>query len=354
MRIIWRRLYRLLATLAGHIQRTGFQLGRRLRSRAVATALAGVIAALSFSGYVTGLNAYIVHDGNTVSLHTTYTSDAREALLEAGITLSNADIVSLPNAPVDGSAEITIKRGISAVIRMDGRIARATCYGGTVSTLLSDMGYSLSPQDLVSPAPETPITDGIAITVTRVTTQREDVVEEIAFDIIQNSNPNLNYGTEVVTQEGVPGEKTYTYETRFEDGVQVSRELVLEAVTVEPVAKVVEQGTIKTVKTSDNQVLQYSRKLECTATAYTTEHTSDKINALGKIARVGTIAVDPKVIPMRSRVYVTSANGTWIYGLAVCEDTGGSIKGNKVDLFFDTVAECFQFGRRKCIVYVLD
>jgi len=72
------------------------------------------------------------------------------------------------------------------------------------------------------------------------------------------------------------------------------------------------------------------------------------------VARVGAIAVDPKVIPLGTKMYILSSGGTWIYGVAVAEDTGGSIKGYKIDLFFDTYDECINFGVRSAAVYILE
>ncbi|WP_213974861.1 3D domain-containing protein, partial [Tepidanaerobacter acetatoxydans] len=63
--------------------------------------------------------------------------------------------------------------------------------------------------------------------------------------------------------------------------------------------------------------------------------------------RVGVAAVDPKVIPLGTRVYVDG------YGFARAEDTGGAIKGDKIDLFFNTSEETKRFGRRWVTVYVL-
>ena len=73
-------------------------------------------------------------------------------------------------------------------------------------------------------------------------------------------------------------------------------------------------------------------------------------------AQYGVIAVDPKVIPLGSRVYIESSDGgkSWVYGFAVAADTGGAIKGNKIDLCYNTRAECLQFGRRSATVYILD
>ena len=52
-------------------------------------------------------------------------------------------------------------------------------------------------------------------------------------------------------------------------------------------------------------------------------------------------------------MYIVSNDGQYIYGYCVAEDIGGGIKGNKVDLYFDTEAECIQFGIRSCTAYIL-
>ena len=106
--------------------------------------------------------------------------------------------------------------------------------------------------------------------------------------------------------------------------------------------------------TASGQTLRYARALTVKATAYTTERQSWKKTATGTIARVGAIAVDPKVIPYGTRMYIVSSDGTITYGVATAEDCGGSIKGNRVDLFFDTYSECINFGVRSCTVYILD
>ena len=63
---------------------------------------------------------------------------------------------------------------------------------------------------------------------------------------------------------------------------------------------------------------------------------------------VGMVAVDPKVIPLGTKIYVEG------YGIAIAGDTGGAIKGNIIDLFFNTNKECYQFGRQHGLnVYVL-
>ncbi len=77
------------------------------------------------------------------------------------------------------------------------------------------------------------------------------------------------------------------------------------------------------------------------------------ITASGTKARPGVVAVDPRVIPLGTRLYVQSLDGTKDYGFAIAEDKGGAIKGNKIDLFFETANEVRRFGRRKVKVYIL-
>lgn len=74
----------------------------------------------------------------------------------------------------------------------------------------------------------------------------------------------------------------------------------------------------------------------------------DGITATGLRARKGIIAVDPSVIPLGTKLYVQG------YGEAQAADTGGWIKGNRVDLCFDSLQECMIYGRRNIYVYLVE
>ena len=71
------------------------------------------------------------------------------------------------------------------------------------------------------------------------------------------------------------------------------------------------------------------------------------------IPQIHIVAVDPKVIPLGTKLYIQSLDGTKDYGFAIAEDTGGAIKGNKIDLFFESSEQVYKFGRRKVKVYIL-
>ena len=92
-----------------------------------------------------------------------------------------------------------------------------------------------------------------------------------------------------------------------------------------------------------------SRVLFVSATAYSAQDPGNSTHtAAGTLVRHGVIAVDPNVIPMGTRVFIPG------YGEAVAEDTGGSIKGNHIDIAFDTHKEALTFGRKNLEVYIME
>ena len=89
-----------------------------------------------------------------------------------------------------------------------------------------------------------------------------------------------------------------------------------------------------------------------TATAYTAGHGgADYTTATGTFVDVGTVAVDKNVIPLGTKLYIVTSDGI-VYGMAVAADTG--VRGNKIDLYYNTYRECIEFGRRSCTVYILE
>ena len=89
---------------------------------------------------------------------------------------------------------------------------------------------------------------------------------------------------------------------------------------------------------------------ECTA------YSGGGICSTGVPAAVGRVAVDPNEIPYGTRMYVTSADGSYVYGYCVAADTGGFIytSDTVLDLYMNTESECISFGRRDMLIYILD
>jgi 3D (Asp-Asp-Asp) domain-containing protein len=172
----------------------------------------------------------------------------------------------------------------------------------------------------------------------------------------------------LVTWEGEQGEDgtdsylSYWWVNRSSDGwfARIADGGFRRDVLIQPVNAVIAVGNgvlqpgQGVFTTSDGEQVQYIRKLSVKATAYSRfDKGCNDWTATGAYATYGVIAVDPTVIPLGSKVYIVSDDGKFIYGFASAEDTGGAIKGNKIDLCYDSVAECFIFGRRQCTVYIL-
>ena len=89
-----------------------------------------------------------------------------------------------------------------------------------------------------------------------------------------------------------------------------------------------------------------------TLTMQSTAYTGGTLTATGSKpvynpGGISTIAVDPNVIPLGSKVYVSG------YGTAIAADTGGAIKGNIIDVYFNSEADCIAWGRRTVTVEIL-
>ena len=102
-------------------------------------------------------------------------------------------------------------------------------------------------------------------------------------------------------------------------------------------------------ESSSKDLPLFQRAITVEATAYSSEENGlSSYTASGTYVRRGVIAVDPQVIPLGTRVYIPG------YGIAVAEDTGGSIIGNRIDIAFDTYLEAVDFGRQLIEIYIID
>ena len=153
---------------------------------------------------------------------------------------------------------------------------------------------------------------------------------------------------------GALAENLNTVEEIKDQPVEVAQnisELKVEAVEsdINTVAIVEEQPVRENVVETSGGGMNYSAVMSMEATAYLpTDGSSAGITATGIKATYGVVAVDPRVIPLGTKVYIPG------YGVALAADTGGAIKGYKIDLCMESYAECMQFGRRNVTVYILD
>ncbi len=335
---------------------------RALAKRSVLIPIVGAATVLCMALSFTAVNTYIVHDGEQVSVHNSFTGSVARALEEMDITLGELDAVETPDEPINGVAEIRINRAFNVNISADGKTQtlRVGKYE-PVNQILKRAGITLGAQDILSHASDSFAQEGDTISVTRYVSYKVEELVNIPYTKETRKTEKLDQGTTKVVQQGKNGQKKQTYQVILRDG-QETRTLISEETVKEATSHIVQVGTRATTTgagtiavSRGGAPVRYKKAITVTATAYTTERQRHKRTATGAVARVGLIAVDPRVIPLGSRLYITSADGkSWVYGTAVAADTGGAIKGNRIDLFFNTHRECVNFGRRKAIVYVLE
>jgi 3D (Asp-Asp-Asp) domain-containing protein len=189
------------------------------------------------------------------------------------------------------------------------------------------------------------------IKVVRVSVEIEAVNQPIPYDTIKTFTKSLKPGQVKTTRNGMNGEKEVRHSVRYEDGKAVKRTPVGSRTVTRPVNKVVSIGSRgRYVSRGEYQT---RRVLTMHASAYepgprSCGPSANGTTSCGLRAGYGVVAVDPRVIPLGSRLYVEG------YGLAIAGDTGRAIKGNRIDLGFNTYREAMRFGRRSVIVHILE
>lgn len=198
-------------------------------------------------------------------------------------------------------------------------------------------------------------------------TREESYTISLPRDIQYCYDDTLPAGTQKILTDGADGELLCTARVTYDDGVELGREVLREEARSLPQTRVVALGTAPTPADPDKpvitdttitlptgEVLTYYKVGYARASAYThTDAGCNTITATGTTVRIGTVAVDPSVIPYGTRMYIMASDGSYIYGIAQAEDCGGAIKGDRMDLYMESYEACIAFGRRKCTLYFL-
>lgn len=327
---------------------------------------------------------YVITDGDNVIVCMSSSSDPAVVIEEAGLHLGESDTYTTQTT--DGIAEIHINRVQMVTVREGHETIVVGTYGGTVADVLHSLNISVSASDRLSWGLDTETYDGMTISITRIKEELLEYEEVVPHNTKIYEDGSLEPGKEITLVAGVDGVTRYQAKIVYENGVEIRRDVYSENVISEVTDAVILRGVDRSVKDTlmtvqkpgDTQSgpttlstpvdvaesahasyvpgtnLTYKERLEFEATAYYCEPYERGITFTGTKARVGTVAVDPNVIPLGTRMYIVSADGEYVYGYCVAEDTGGVIKGKLVDLYFNTYNECIQFGRRDILIYILD
>jgi uncharacterized protein YabE (DUF348 family) len=274
-------------------------------------------------------------DGVDRQLYTTART-VGEALLRAGVTLYLADGVQPPLAErVAEGLVVTIDRSTPLTIQSDGRVLRARTHRERVDEVLSELGLVLTGQDYTTPTLDSAVHADMTVRVVRVRDRFVVDDEPIPFEVLWQPDPNLEIDNYHLLQEGRPGILQRRKRVHYEDDQPVSQELENEYLAVVPRNKILGFGTKVVIRTLDTPAgpVEYWRKFRVLATSYSPSTAgvspSDPhfgFTRVGLPAGYGIVAVDPNWIELGSRVYVPG------YGTALAGDTGGKIKGKRIDL----------------------
>lgn len=333
-----------------------------------------------------GKEVQLVVDGRVTTVETRG-SLLQELLDEQAITLSPQDQISMPlNGAIQDGDRIIIDRAIPVKVTVGSTTKTIFTSQDTVDHVLKEAGITIQGEDIVQPAQNTKLTSNMNIDVVRVTKQKVKETEDRDFRVIKTADPSLERGDNRVIQRGEPGLMVNHYEKVYHNGKLVSKTKVSQEIERRTKDKIIAVGTKKvekpvivqaaatdvkakpaklsgtkkvtTAKAVENNVVsragvdfKYSKVLNnVSMTAYSAEQQGIGTRTASgtRVTEGRTIAVDPNIIPI----------GWWVYiegiGFRRAEDTGGAIKGNKIDVYYDSLKSAINFGRKSGrTVYVI-
>ena len=308
--------------------------------------------------YLEAKEVSLTVDGKEKTIWTT-AKTVEQFVKEQQLTLNEHDSIK-PNltADIQDQGKIKIESAFPVKLVVGGKAQQVWTTSTTVADLLKQQKVSLGEIDRVTPAKTDKITGKTQVEVIRVEKVTDVVEEETPFAVVNRKDSGLTKGKERVVQDGKKGKREKRFEVVMENGKEISRKLISEKTLADSTDKIVAVGT----KTQPQPVVSRSkssssnsggRVITVTSTAYTAHCAGcSGITATGFNLKANpnakVIAVDPNVIPLGSKVYVEG------YGYAIASDTGGAIKGNKIDVFFSSQSRAESWGRKSVTIRIID
>ncbi|WP_226660095.1 G5 and 3D domain-containing protein [Pseudalkalibacillus hwajinpoensis] len=276
---------------------------------------------------------------------------------------------------------ITVDEAFKVAVTDGGKKKDLWTTSTTVAGFLEQQNIQLGELDRVEPGKDEDVKANSKINVIRVEKVTDVVEEPIDYATIRKNDKSMQKGTEKVLEGGEEGKQEKHYEVVLENGKEVSRELVKTDVVKESRDEIVAVGTqviTQTAVKTSSEPSKPSKSTKSSKSATETKKTESKPKSepSGKVLNVSTtaytancsgcsgitstgfnlksnpnakvIAVDPSVIPLGSKVFVEG------YGTAIAADTGGAIKGNKIDVFFSSKSAAYAWGNKTVQITILD
>ncbi len=281
-----------------------------------------------------------IDDNGFVSTFYTTAPTLGEALNQAGLLVYLGDYISPElGTQVEPGYQVYIRRSRPLNISIDGKTIRTRSRADVVEKLLAEEGIQLSGKDYAIPDLKSPLAEGMTVQVMRVREESLIETEGIPFETHWQADSTTEIDDRDVVQAGVEGVKKRSILIRYENGREVRRTIDREWIDAVPTTKIINYGTRLVhhdLTLPDGSTVSYWRKIRLHATSYTAatsgkarSHPYFGVTFTGMQAGFGVVAVDPKIINLRSKLYVPG------YGAGIAGDTGGRIKGLRIDLGYD-------------------
>ncbi len=359
------------------IEKIKYHLSKVLNTRQMRVSAISLLTALTIA-VVTLINCS-VHTINIFDGEKTYTVRSLNnnvASVISGLNLKSQKYEILKTEVSNRLTNVEISYGFPVYITMGKETFEIEFFGGTVKDALASTDITVDEFDFVEPSLDTVITETIYIDYTDIEYVKGSYQEKIPYKTETVYSADYNKGVTKTTKQGKDGVKTVYYTEKLVNGVAVEKTVTGSETTAQAVNAQVTVGkkpaTNSSVTTSEhincvstltpsspieldkNGVpVNYKSKMTVRATAYT--YTGNNCST-GVAPQPGYIAVNPKVIPYGTKMYIKTTDGKYIYGYAVAADTGGFIKKHPtgVDLFFASESACKSFGVRYAEIYILN
>ena len=300
-----------------------------------------------------------ITDGTDNIVVSTLSNTVAEVFEEKGIEIDDKTTVSKDlDETIKNGDEIVIKRPFNITLKVNSESTPIVTNKTTVGDIINEYSSLIGEEyELENVTESTRLYNNLVIKVHAVTDEIITTTEEIPFETKKVENPEMEEGTEKVTQEGKNGvlqitKKQYYYKGKVQKLEEVGREVI-----EEPVDKIIEVGTKKKEEPKQATAeaagtidgMTFKKAINMVSTAYTPYDSGcTGVTASGMAASKGVAAVDTSVIPFGTKLYIPG------YGIAIAADTGGAINGNRIDLCYNTISEAYGWGRRNVTVYILE
>lgn len=259
-------------------------------------------------------------------------------------------------AAISASAESPAFRDVAVTLVIDGVSQTVRTAATNVGELLTTEGVAFDRHDQLVPDASAPIASDETIRLTHLNAWTETVQTSIVPPVKKIGSFDVAAGKTRLVSAGAPGLRETTYLVTRTDRTTPARRSVL-------TSRILRPSRVRIVATGINEytaLAEFARRgfdgtlrlagaaLSMVATAYTASCAGcSGFTAIGPRAGHGIVAVDPRVIPLGTRLFIPG------YGRALAGDTGGAIRGNRIDLGFNSNSDATRFGRRSVLVYVL-